>query len=407
MTRKFHSYLLASGGVLLLAGVLSLTGIGTGSAQGQAGTNSLEARVSALETKVADLQAALNNEIAARQAADNQLRSDLTAETAARQQGDSDTLAASKAYTDQKVANVDAVKLGGVPASAYALKTDVDSEASARQAADTALSGRISPLEAKTEFISINNGNQMFIRPGFLQLNTGSMYIELSNDRLVCLNGSTGANLVMLGSDVMVRSANLRLQNGTEATSIANGLGNLILGYNESRTGGADGTDNRIGSHNLILGRKNNYDGYGGIVAGYHNSISGELNSVLGGTFNIANGLAAVVCGGGTNQASGSQAVVSGGRENVALEDSSAVSGGFHNLASNSFASVTGGAFNTAAGLGSSVAGGDNNTANGFKSVISGGQFNIVNGKWSAISGWQSVTLGTDNAWSVGGYHVP
>src|SRR5581483_10112224 len=84
MTRKFHSYLLASGGVLLLAGVLRLTGIGTGSAQGQAGTNSLEARVSALETKVADLQAALNNEIAARQAADNQLRSDLTAETAAR-----------------------------------------------------------------------------------------------------------------------------------------------------------------------------------------------------------------------------------------------------------------------------------------------------------------------------------
>jgi len=49
-----------------------------------------------------------------------------------------------------------------------------------------------------------------------------------------------------------------------------NGLGNLIIGYNELRGSG----DNRIGSHNLILGSKNNFASYGGMVAGTLNDIS-------------------------------------------------------------------------------------------------------------------------------------
>jgi hypothetical protein len=93
---------------------------------------------------------------------------------------------------------------------------------------------------------------------------------------------------------VVFTGVNLHLVNGTGYTDVANGLGNLTIGYNASR--GA--TDDRTGSHYLVVGDLNNYAQYGGIVVGLHNTSSGPWASVSGGVTNTASGPAASVSGG-------------------------------------------------------------------------------------------------------------
>ncbi|HEX7627338.1 MAG TPA: hypothetical protein VF354_00260, partial [Candidatus Methanoperedens sp.] len=80
------------------------------------------------------------------------------------------------------------------------------------------------------------------------------------------------ANVSRNGSDIYIDGANLHIRDGSGDTfGPVNGLGNLIIGYNELR----GSNDNRTGSHNLILGKANNYASYGGLVAGVSNEISG------------------------------------------------------------------------------------------------------------------------------------
>ncbi|MCP4136920.1 MAG: hypothetical protein GY754_38470 [bacterium] len=126
----------------------------------------------------------------------------------------------------------------------------------------------------------------------------------------------------------------------TEGT--VNGLGNLIVGYNE-KIPWSGPTHDRTGSHNIIVGNWHNYSSYGGLVVGQGNTISGEFSSV------------------------------SGGEDNTAIGDHSSVSGGDHNTAGGSFSSVSGGSLNRASGYECSVSGGTRNTAYGDCSSVSGG----------------------------------
>ena len=87
------------------------------------------------------------------------------------------------------------------------------------------------------------------------------------------------------------------VQNGS-----GEGLGNLVIGYNEL---GKPIGDVRTGSHNLVLGALNNYSSYGGIIAGSNNAISGAYAVVSGGNNNTASGGAASVSGGQFNTARG------------------------------------------------------------------------------------------------------
>src|SRR6266446_10701760 len=57
-------------------------------------------------------------------------------------------------------------------------------------------------------------------------------------------------------NEVVITGANLRIVNGLGATETTNGLGNLIVGYNEERGGG---DDRRTGSHDIVLGVNNNF----------------------------------------------------------------------------------------------------------------------------------------------------
>ena len=106
---------------------------------------------------------------------------------------------------------------------------------------------------------------------------------------------TTLAGVSRSGNQIIIEGANLHIRSGSGATGgPVNGLGNLIIGYNELRGAG----DDRSGSHNLIVGREHNYSAYGGVVAGFRNAVSGAFATVSGGRDNVAGASYATVGGG-------------------------------------------------------------------------------------------------------------
>jgi trimeric autotransporter adhesin len=207
-------------------------------------------------------------------------------------------------------------------------------------------------------------------------------------------------------NEVVITGANLRIVNGLGATDTTNGLGNLIVGYNELRGGDVPPfSDKRTGSHNVVVGSQNNFSSFGGLVVGLFNEISGEFASVSGGgSGNTASGNFSSVSGGGNNTASGDSSSVSGGALNTASGGASSVSGGFQNKASGGASSVSGGQGNTAsANDASSVSGGNGNTASGNFSSVSGGFLNMASGLDSSVSGGSANTASRDVSSVSGG----
>ena len=103
------------------------------------------------------------------------------------------------------------------------------------------------------------------------------------------------SNVSRSGNDITFSGVNVRVVSGSGSTSgTVNGYGNLIIGYNEPRPGVFD----RTGSHNLVVGSRHNYSSYGGIIAGFQNTMSAEYASLTGGNNNRACGPNASVSGG-------------------------------------------------------------------------------------------------------------
>ncbi len=152
-----------------------------------------------------------------------------------------------------------------------------------------------------------------------------------------------GVSRIEFGGYPTIRFSGMNVQivNGTGRTwDTENGLGNLIVGYNESRI---SGPDVRSGSHYVIVGAAQNYSSYGGILAGWNNTASGGFASVLGGWNNTASGALASVLGGSDNKAEAQYSTVLGGTFNKASGYLSTVSGGFKNTASGNSSSILGG----------------------------------------------------------------
>jgi hypothetical protein len=183
--------------------------------------------------------------------------------------------------------------------------------------------------------------------------------------------------------EVRITGANLRLVNGLRGTATANGLGNLLVGYNEPRQGGNVET----GSHNLVVGLGHNFSSFGGLVVGRQNEISGAFATVSGGFDNMASGASAAISGGIFNRASGESATVSGGFDNTASANATSVSGGRGNTARGEGATVNGGHGNTASGLTAAIGGGQANTASGFISSVSGGRNQTARGDFDWVAG--------------------
>ena len=167
------------------------------------------------------------------------------------------------------------------------------------------------------------------------------------------LNGMKGPHLIIEGANLHIRSGS----GATDEDGNLIGLGNVIIGYNELPLRLDPG--DRDGSHNLIIGREHRYQNFGGLVAGFNNTISGPEASVSGGAFNTA---------------SGRVASVSGGRINEALGFGASVCGGLDNIASGGDASIGGGQRNEASGFAASISGGFQNTAQAFTANVSGGR---------------------------------
>lgn len=173
------------------------------------------------------------------------------------------------------------------------------------------------------------------------------------------------------GDEVVFEKCNVHIRSGSGKTdSAVNGLGNVIIGYNE----GSGKNIKRTGSHNLVIGPEHAYASFGGLVVGRENTISAPYASVSGGRLNTASGFAASVSGGSVNTASADFASVSGGKSNAAKGLNASVSGGISNLAQGEYASVTGGSDNAASGFAASVSGGSGNAASGNYTSVSGGR---------------------------------
>jgi hypothetical protein len=210
-------------------------------------------------------------------------------------------------------------------------------------------------------------------------------YINSLNTRISAIE-NTLAGISRTGNDIYINKANVHITSGSGKTDGAvNGLGNLIIGYNEKTGVG----DIRTGSHNLVLGKNNNYNSYGGLIAGTNGQISGTYATISGGFGNFANGDHSAIGGGHDNTANGMDSSVNGGDSNVA----------------NTFGdSVSGGASNDAQGGDSSISGGDLNIANAFAASISGGFGNVANGQDSSISGGIGITAPSIYCWEAANF---
>ena len=225
-------------------------------------------------------------------------------------------------------------------------------------------------------------------------------------------------------TSLVFEAVNLHLRNGLGSTdgsdditdlndTAVNGLGNLIVGYDEERVSGSS----KNGSHNLVVGPRHNYSSIGGLIAGRQNETSGIYSSVIGGSENVASGERSSVSGGRSNRAtaqgssviggldnaaSGVDSSVSGGVGNVASGVRSSVSSGWQGVASGSYATVIGGSENVASGNFSTVSGG-NNEASGSSSTVSGGQRNLASGTGSSVSGgYENEARGVSSSVSGG-----
>jgi hypothetical protein len=141
---------------------------------------------------------------------------------------------------------------------------------------------------------------------------------------------------------VLISGANLQVVSGAgETSSLVNGTGNIIIGYNEGDN------NNKSGSHNLIVGPMHSYSSFGGVVFGSMNEVSGIYSVVLGGNNNVASGLLSTVSGGMANTAIEEQSSIFGGSSNIASGWRSTVLGGQQNTASAWYSTVVGDAWNT------------------------------------------------------------
>jgi trimeric autotransporter adhesin len=264
-----------------------------------------------------------------------------------------------------------AEQVAALQAQVVALQANLAAETAARVAAEVALQQAID--NEMTARINADN-----ILQGQLNIVAASL-----TNSVLALDGILTLDTINGYPTVRFNGVNVQVVNGLNDTETINGLGNLIIGYNEvapppegpvafcsdgryarqdeCEANGYIYTNSlKTGSHNLVVGDYNNYSQYAGIVSGRSNTINGRRAVVLGGHEHIAAGGGSAILGGESNRARGI---------------GTSVSGGFQNVATFEFSSVSGGNTNTASGFASSVSGGWRREALGSNDWVAGGLF--------------------------------
>src|SRR5581483_10888247 len=159
------------------------------------------------------------------------------------------------------------------------------------------LESRTKNLEAQSQQLqSQNQALQSKITTLQSQNQAAQAQITQLNNKTQYMNVSTVDN----GPGVVFEGANVYIRNGQGSTETNNGLGNLIVGYNENQH-----SKTRTGSHNLVIGTDNDYTSYGGMSAGKQNASSAPYALALGGTMNSAQAAYSATLSGMQNQAGG------------------------------------------------------------------------------------------------------
>jgi hypothetical protein len=292
----------------------------------------LAAEVAARTAGDAALQASFSAEAAARAAADATLQTNINSEAAARQAADTtlqsniDAEAAARAAADTGLrGNIDS-EAAARHAADTMLQSNIDAEAAARDAADTTLQRNIDAI----------SGGGGSVPENLLAL---AGYVSISTDPI---QGLRGPHVIFTGVNVHIQNGIGASGDGIRYPGALNGVGNLIVGYNENHNIGL-----RSGSHNLVIGPGHGYESAGGFVAGSMNRVHGLFATITGGNMNRAGGVHSSVGGGSTNVATGTFSVVGGGSNNTASGSNATVSGGLLRSAVNGNNWVGGGLIQT------------------------------------------------------------
>jgi Cys-rich repeat protein len=263
---------------------------------------------------------------------------------------------------------------------------------------------------------------------------------------------------------IIFRGVNVHVENGQGNTMSSNGVGNLVVGYDE-------GTGTKDGSHNIVIGKNHEYQCIASFVSGSNNKVyspssaavggqyntvdgdnsatvagnynrtnatgaatlaggknaslpnivNGENAAIVGGDDNTANAENSVILAGGKNttESSGSNALIAGGtrhttkteasmailggRENTATQHGSTVVGGWNNQALNNRGTAVGGKNNKATAFDSTVVGGLSNETSGTYSTVTGGKDNEASSTQATVTGGRNNVASGNNSLVIGG----
>ncbi|KZN61894.1 hypothetical protein N473_20345 [Pseudoalteromonas luteoviolacea CPMOR-1] len=217
--------------------------------------------------------------------------------------------------------------------------------------------------------------------------------------------------MTKVDNTLVINGCNLHIANGTGYThkknnvSAANGVGNLILGYNTLKYGSQTPELDRRGSHNVILGDGHSYQSTGTLITGRNNTVTGQ-SAVIAGSGNQISGYGSAIMSGSNHTIEANHASIFGGTNNTIYADATwgSISGGETNRVYAQLASVIGGRHNSAFGIASSISGGQfnqtttsapyavvvggsDNKSGSPAAVVLGGRFNEANGEASTVAG--------------------
>jgi hypothetical protein len=168
--------------------------------------------------------------------------------------------------------------------------------------------------------------------------------------------------------NITFHGANIHIVNGSGSTASTNGLGNLIIGYDESSTtaipASALAAGDRGGSHNLVMGSGNKFTTWAssGIVNGDANLLNAREGVILTGNGNRITGNV----GPGYSQWG---VIVTGTNQQLFDGQGSAIVGGVNNDVENLFSVILGGNANKNDGIYSTLLGGINNFVVGYVGI--------------------------------------
>ncbi|MBI4603279.1 MAG: hypothetical protein HY721_15100 [Planctomycetes bacterium] len=150
------------------------------------------------------------------------------------------------------------------------------------------------------------------------------------------------------GRTVLFTGVNVQIVTGLGRTETTNGVGNLIVGYQEFR-GQAEGppteegVNTRTGSHNIVVGARHNYSSSSGLLVGAESSLIGPGCAILGGHGSRVLGSHSVIVGGAGSCTHGSGSVIVAGENNTTNGGASAIIGGVGNRTTGAWSVQCGG----------------------------------------------------------------